>query len=88
MNSHYVHGCYGVISLVVLFLLSLLMLCFFKEKFEHIFSMPKRLYTHEEGSGIGLYIVKRIIGNAGCSIKVISEVRKGAEFQLYINEWA
>jgi PAS domain S-box-containing protein len=50
-----------------------------------VFSMFKRLHTHVEGSGIGLYIVKRIIENAGGSINVISELDKGTEFQLYIN---
>ncbi|RYZ25050.1 MAG: PAS domain-containing protein, partial [Sphingobacteriales bacterium] len=33
-----------------------------------LFSMFQRLHTHVEGSGIGLYIVKRIMDNAGGAI--------------------
>ena len=48
-----------------------------------IFLMFKRLHTHIEGSGLGLYLVKRIIDNAGGSIEVESEVGKGSEFRVY-----
>jgi two-component system sensor histidine kinase/response regulator len=50
-----------------------------------IFSMFKRLHTHVEGSGIGLYIVKRIITNAGGKVEVFSEVGKGSVFKVYFN---
>jgi signal transduction histidine kinase len=33
------------------------------DQIEKIFLMFKRVHTHVEGSGIGLYIVKRIIEN-------------------------
>jgi signal transduction histidine kinase len=46
--------------------------------------MFKRLHTHVEGSGIGLYIVKRIIENNGGKIKVESELNKGTTFTVYI----
>ncbi len=49
-----------------------------------LFSMFKRLHTHVEGSGIGLYIVKRIIENNGGKIKVESELNKGTTFTVYI----
>ncbi|MFL5731443.1 MAG: ATP-binding protein, partial [Cytophagaceae bacterium] len=49
----------------------------------NIFSMFKRLHDHVEGSGVGLYIVKRIIDNAGGKIEVISEVGRGTTFRVY-----
>lgn len=49
-----------------------------------LFSMFKRLHTHVEGSGIGLYIVKRIIENNGGKITVESAVDKGTTFKVYI----
>jgi PAS domain S-box-containing protein len=48
-----------------------------------IFSMFKRLHDHVDGTGIGLYIVKRIIDNAGGKIEVESEVDKGSTFKVY-----
>ncbi|HEY4650800.1 MAG TPA: ATP-binding protein, partial [Pontibacter sp.] len=48
-----------------------------------IFSMFKRLHDHVEGSGIGLYIVKRIVENAGGRIELESELGKGTTFRVY-----
>lgn len=48
-----------------------------------IFSMFKRLHDHVEGSGVGLYIVKKIIENAGGKIEVQSEVNKGSTFRVF-----
>ena len=48
-----------------------------------IFSMFKRLHDHVEGSGIGLYIVKKIVENSGGKIKVESEIGKGSTFKIY-----
>jgi two-component system, sensor histidine kinase and response regulator len=48
-----------------------------------IFSMFKRLHDHVEGSGIGLYIVKRIVTNAGGKIEVESKVGEGSVFKVY-----
>jgi signal transduction histidine kinase len=42
--------------------------------------MFKRLHTHVDGSGIGLYIVKRIIENNGGRITVESELDRGTAF--------
>jgi PAS domain S-box-containing protein len=52
-------------------------------KTEKIFSMFKRLHSHVEGSGVGLYIVKRIMDNAGGKIEVESKLGKGTSFYLY-----
>jgi signal transduction histidine kinase len=53
------------------------------EQIEKIFLMFKRVHTHVEGSGIGLYIVKRIIENNGGRIEVESEPGRGTTFNMY-----
>ncbi|MFD2247223.1 PAS domain-containing sensor histidine kinase [Pontibacter ruber] len=50
---------------------------------QKIFSMFKRMHQHVEGSGLGLYIVKRILENSGDTIEVESEVGKGSTFKVY-----
>lgn len=56
------------------------------DKKEKIFSMFQRLHTHTEGTGIGLYIVKRIIDNTGGKIEVESELDKGSTFKIYLKQ--
>lgn len=48
-----------------------------------LFGMFKRLHQHVEGSGIGLYIVKRIIENNSGRIEVKSTLDKGTTFEVY-----
>lgn len=48
-----------------------------------IFGLFKRLHQHVEGTGIGLYIVKKIIENNGGKIEVESKVGVGTIFKLY-----
>ncbi|MCC9134921.1 PAS domain S-box protein [Pontibacter silvestris] len=50
-----------------------------------MFSMFKRMHTHVEGSGLGLYLVKRMLDNTGDRIEATSEVGKGAVFQVFFN---
>lgn len=53
--------------------------------FEHkIFKMFRRMHNHRDGSGVGLYIVKRIVENAEGKIEVTSELDKGSEFRIYL----
>ncbi|MDQ3290671.1 MAG: CHASE3 domain-containing protein [Bacteroidota bacterium] len=52
-------------------------------KKENIFELFKRLHDHVEGSGIGLFIVKRIIDNAGGKIEIDSQINEGTTFRLY-----
>ncbi len=56
-----------------------------KDQIESIFSKFKRISEGEaiEGSGIGLYLVNRIVTNAGGEIKVHSDLGKGTTFEVY-----
>lgn len=48
----------------------------------NLFKIFKRLHTHVEGSGVGLYMIKRIIENNGGSIEVDSEEGRGTTFTI------
>jgi signal transduction histidine kinase len=50
---------------------------------EKIFGLFKRLHTHVEGTGIGLYMVKKMLENAGGKIQVESQVGVGSAFKAY-----
>lgn len=54
-----------------------------QEQIHKLFSMFQRLHTHVEGTGIGLYIVKRIIENNGGRIEVESEIDTGTTFRVF-----
>ncbi|QNF35346.1 PAS domain-containing protein [Adhaeribacter swui] len=49
-----------------------------------LFSMFKRFHNHVDGSGIGLYIVNKIVENAGGKIEVESKVDKGTTFKIFL----
>jgi PAS domain S-box-containing protein len=49
---------------------------------EKAFIMFKRLHTHVEGNGVGLYIVKKIVENTEGSILLKSELGKGSVFTV------
>jgi signal transduction histidine kinase len=53
------------------------------EKQDKVFAMFKRLHDHVEGSGIGLYIVKRIVDNSKGQIQVKSALDKGTTFTIF-----
>ena len=47
-----------------------------------LFGMFRRLHTHVEGSGVGLFMVKRLIENAGGTIAVQSQPDAGTTFTV------
>jgi PAS domain S-box-containing protein len=47
-----------------------------------LFQLFQRLHTHVEGSGMGLYMVKKIVENAGGTIDVQSQVDEGTTFTI------
>lgn len=55
-----------------------------ESKFDTIFSKYYRLENNIEGSGIGLYLVKEIVVNAGGKVLVKSQLNQETEFQIYL----
>ncbi|QMU28616.1 PAS domain S-box protein [Adhaeribacter radiodurans] len=51
-----------------------------------LFTMFSRLHDHVEGSGIGLYIIKRIIENADGTIEVSSQLGVGSTFTVCLKD--
>ena len=47
-----------------------------------LFGMFRRLHIHVEGSGVGLFMVKRLIENAGGTIAVRSQPDAGTTFTV------
>ncbi|MCX2745491.1 PAS domain-containing sensor histidine kinase [Mangrovivirga sp. M17] len=59
---------------------------FNSEKFgDKMFGLFKRLHTHIEGKGVGMYIVKSILDTHGGKIEVESKPNEGAMFKVYLN---
>lgn len=56
------------------------------KKKKAIFSKYYRIENKIEGSGIGLYLVKEIVENAGGKISVESTKGKGSEFKVFLKE--
>ena len=57
-----------------------------EKNLDKVFSMFKRFHDHVEGTGIGLYIVKRIIDNAGGKIELESKVGEGSTFKIWLRK--
>lgn len=53
-----------------------------------LFTRFKRFHNHVEGSGIGLYMVKKMVENAGGHIEVDSRVGVGSAFRVCLRRWA
>ncbi len=52
-------------------------------RMSQLFTMFKRFHDHVEGSGIGLYMVKKMVENAGGKIEVESSENEGSTFRVY-----
>jgi len=48
-----------------------------------LFGLFQRYHTHVEGTGVGLYVVKKLVENAGGRIAVRSELGVGSVFTVY-----
>jgi PAS domain S-box-containing protein len=53
------------------------------ESQSRMFTMFKRFHSHVEGSGVGLYLVRRILENNGGKIEVDSVEGEGSIFRVY-----
>jgi two-component system CheB/CheR fusion protein len=56
-----------------------------KEK-KRIFGAFQRAHQKSEGLGVGLYLVKKTVTNAGGDIKLESELGKGSVFKIYFRK--
>jgi signal transduction histidine kinase len=52
------------------------------EQQSKLFRLFKRLHSHVQGSGVGLYAVKKVVENAGGTITVQSEAAVGSTFTV------
>ncbi len=52
-------------------------------RLNQLFTMFKRFHDHVEGSGIGLYMIKKMVENGGGKIEVASQVGMGSTFRVY-----
>ncbi|TXK52659.1 PAS domain-containing protein [Pontibacter qinzhouensis] len=54
------------------------------EASQRLFTMFGRLHDHVEGSGVGLYMVKKMVENAGGYIEVDSQEGQGSTFKVHL----
>ncbi|QHT66253.1 PAS domain-containing protein [Rhodocytophaga rosea] len=55
-------------------------------RISQLFTMFKRFHDHVEGTGIGLYMVKKMVENAEGKIEVDSKVDVGTTFRVYFRK--
>ena len=51
-----------------------------------LFGLYKRFHSHENGKGMGLFMVKAQVESLGGKINVTSEVNKGTCFQIELEQ--
>jgi len=49
-----------------------------------LFQLFRRFHSHVEGTGVGLYLVNRIVQNRGGRLEVSSVVDEGITFRIYL----
>lgn len=55
-----------------------------EDKKDQLFKPYTRIEKNVEGTGIGLYLVKKLVENSGGKIKVNSKLNQGTEFVIYL----
>jgi len=50
----------------------------------NLFNKYSRFHEHIEGTGVGLYLVRQLLGSQGGSIDVVSEEGKGSTFSIFL----
>jgi signal transduction histidine kinase len=55
-----------------------------EEQQDQLFGLFRRLHTHVEGTGVGLYLVKKILDNVGGAVRVKSQVGQGSTFTVIL----
>ena len=56
---------------------------------DQLFTRFKRLHSHVEGTGIGRYMVKKMVENTGGRVKVDSQLGESTTFLVYYKrQWA
>ncbi|MCX3264846.1 HAMP domain-containing sensor histidine kinase [Pedobacter agri] len=51
---------------------------------KNLFNKYSRFHEHIEGTGVGLYLVRQLLGGHGGSIDVVSEEDKGTTFTIFL----
>ncbi len=54
-----------------------------EEEKQHLFGKYKRLHQHGEGTGVGLYLIKRLLEARDGHIKVVSKKGEGTTFHVF-----
>jgi signal transduction histidine kinase len=55
-----------------------------EKNLDQMFTMFKRFHDHVEGTGVGLYMIKKMVERAGGYITVSSQLGVGSKFQVYL----